>query len=338
VARSGRNEADTCRDYVLPALGASGWRRERLAEQYRITERYRITDGRVVFQGRRPTRADQLRADYVLELAPGFPVAVVEAKREYAQPGDGLQQAKEYAGLLDLPVALATNGHGAVEFDFHTGRERSLDVFPRPDELWERYRAWKGLPDEGVAEILREPFNRVLRNVDGSVKEPRYYQRVAIHRAVAAILTGRKRLLLTMATGTGKTFTALQIVWKVWRYWQTRGESGTRRVLYLSDRDTLIQQPLDKDFVPVFGVDAYRIRGEIRGEITTSRSIYFSTYQALHDGSSNPPYREYGRDYFDLIIVDECHRGSRSRGVGVAGNPGVLRPRDSTRPHGDTED
>jgi type I site-specific restriction endonuclease len=178
VVRSGRNEADTCRDYVLPALESSGWRRERLAEQYRIAPGYRITDGRVVFQGRRPTRADQVRADYVLELASGFPVAVVEAKREYAQPGDGLQQAKEYANLLDLPVALATNGHGIVEFDFHSGLERSLDVFPRPDELWERYRAWKGLADEEVAEVLREPFNRVLRNVDGSVKEPRYYQRV----------------------------------------------------------------------------------------------------------------------------------------------------------------
>jgi type I restriction enzyme R subunit len=246
----------------------------------------------------------------VLELSPGFPVAVVEAKREYAQPGDGLQQAKEYAGLLDLPVALATNGHGIVEFDFRTGQERPLDAFPRPDELWERYRAWKGIADEEVAEILREPFNRVLRNVDGSVKEPRYYQRVAIHRAVAAMLTGRDRLLLTMATGTGKTFTALQIVWKVWRYWQARGESGTRRVLYLSDRDRLVQQPLDKDFTPVFGTDVYRLRGEARGEITTSRNIYFATYQALHDGSSDPPYREYRRDYFDLIIIDECHRGS----------------------------
>jgi type I restriction enzyme R subunit len=157
---------------------------------------------------------------------------------------------------------------------------------------------------------LREPFNRVLRNVDGSVKEPRYYQRVAIHRAVAAILTGRERLLLTMATGTGKTFTALQIVWKVWRYWQARGESGTRRILYLSDRDRLVQQPLDKDFSPVFGADVYRLRGEVRGEITTSRNIYFATYQALHDGSPDSPYREYPRSYFDLIIVDECHRGS----------------------------
>ncbi|HSV67181.1 MAG TPA: DEAD/DEAH box helicase family protein [Mycobacteriales bacterium] len=299
MARRGRNEKDTCREYVLPALESAGWHHEQIEPEYRIT------DGRVVLRNR-PGREEQVRADYALEITPGFPLAVVEAKREYARPSDGLQQAKDYAEFLDLPVALATNGHGIVEFDFRTGRESTLGVFPRPDELWERYRVWKGIVDDPVAEVLREPFNAALRNADGTAKEPRYYQRIAIHRAVAATLTGRRRMLLTMATGTGKTFTALQIVWKVWRYWQARSESGTRRVLYLADRDKLIDDPLQKYFKRVFDTSVHRIRGES----TTSRSIYFATYQALDDSSPSPRYWDYPPGYFDLIIVDECHRGS----------------------------
>jgi type I restriction enzyme, R subunit len=300
MARGGRTEADTCRTYVLPAVQESGW----LPDQ--IVDQYRITDGRVVLLGRRPRREEQLRADYVLEVSAGFPVAVIEAKREYGKPEDGLPQAKEYAELLDLPMALATNGRGIVEFDVRTGQERPVTRFPRPDEAWERYLAWRGIADDTVAQILREPFNRTLRNVDGTVKEPRYYQRIAIHRAVAAILSGDRRLLLTMATGTGKTFTALQIAWKVWRYWQRKGESGTRRVLYLADRDALVEQPLKKDFRPVFEDAA----GRILGESPMSRNILFSTYQALRHGSGVPRYRDYPPDYFDLIVVDECHRGS----------------------------
>jgi type I restriction enzyme R subunit len=293
MRRRGPDELATCRDFVLPRLEDAGWLKDQIHPQYPITA------GRVVFRGRRPRREDELRADYALEVSPGFPLAVVEAKREYAKPSDGLQQAKEYAELLDLPVALATNGRGIAEFDFRTGIERTLDRFPRPDEVWERFRAWKGIADDTVAAILREPFNRVLHNTDGSVKEPRYYQRIAIHRAVAAILSGHKRLLLTMATGSGKTFTAMQIVWKVWRFWETCGESGTRRVLYLADRDALIGQPLQDDFKPVFEDAAHRILGES----TTSRSIYFATYQALHGGAAGPRFRDYPRDYFDLIII-----------------------------------
>jgi len=300
MQRRGPKELETCREYVLPGLKDSGWLEDQIQPQYPITA------GRVVFRGRRPEREEELRADYALEVSPGFPLAVVEAKREYAKPADGLQQAKEYAQLLDLPIALATNGKGVAEFDFHTGVERTLDRFPRPDEIWERFRAWKGIADNTVAEILLEPFNRVLHNTDGSAKEPRYYQRIAIHGAVAAILSGRRRVLLTMATGSGKTFTAMQIVWKIWRFWETRGESGTRRVLYLADRDALIEQPLQDDFRPVFEDAAHRILGES----TTSRSIYFATYQALHGGGAHARFRDYPRNYFDLIVVDECHRGS----------------------------
>lgn len=296
----GRKEADTCRDFVLPALiNESGWK------PHQIQEQVRITDGQILGRGRKHERAKPLRADYVLEISPGFPVGALEAKREHKRPEDGLEQAKEYAERLDLPVAIATNGHGIVAFDFRTGTQQRLDAFPRPDELWERYRSWHGLHDD-VAALLREPFNRDLRNTDGSAKEPRYYQRIAIHKTIAAILGDRKRLLLTMATGTGKTFTAMQIVWKLWRYWETRGESGTRRILYLVDRDALVDQALQDVFRPVFKNSANRILGKS----STAYSIYFATYQALRRGIGADRFREFPQDYFDLIVVDECHRGS----------------------------
>lgn len=173
MVRRGRDESQTCREYVLPGLKESGWLKDQIQPEYPITA------GRVIFRGRRPAREDQLRADYGLEVSPGFPIAVVEAKREHAKPSDGLQQAKEYAELLDLPVALATNGHGIAEFDFHTGLERTLDRFPRPDEIWERFRSWKGIADDAVAEVLKEPFNRALHNTDGSAKERCYIRRSA---------------------------------------------------------------------------------------------------------------------------------------------------------------
>lgn len=193
-------ESDTCRDYVLPRLKAAGWSDDQIIEQYPIT------DGRIMTVGTRHRRDKPLRADYVLEYRPGVPVAVVEAKREYSIPAKGMQQAKRYGQLLDLPLAYATNGTGIVEDDRDTGRETEhLDAFPGPTAVWSRYRAWKGLADDAVAGGVALPFNRALRTFDGGVKEPRYYQQVAINRTVQAILSGDKRLLLTMATGTGKT-------------------------------------------------------------------------------------------------------------------------------------
>lgn len=214
---AGPPERDTCRDYVLPRLKAAGWNEDQIQEQFPIT------DGRVIVVGKKHRRGNALRADYVLEYRSGVPVAVVEAKREYAIPGNGLQQAKDYAQLLDLPFAYATNGKGIVEDDRDTGLENDkLVAFPGPEELWARYRAWKGITEDSVADGVVVPFNRTLRNADGSVKEPRYYQQTAINRSVAAILGGKKRLLLTMATGTGKTFVSMQIVWKLWRSeWRT---------------------------------------------------------------------------------------------------------------------
>jgi type I restriction enzyme R subunit len=302
---TGPREHETCRDYVVPRLQTAGW-------SGHILEQYPVTDGKIVPVPRRGPRARDhrrdrpLRADYVLEVQPGFPVAVVEAKREYKLPSDGLQQAMRYAQMLDLPFAYATNGRGIVEHDYDTGVERELAAFPTPEELWQRYRRWKGIVDDGAAETLLLPFNRDLRLPDGRVKEPRYYQQVAIERTLHAVLSEhRKRILLTLATGTGKTFLALQVIWKLWSSEWCPGRKP--RVLYLADRNMLVDQPIAREFLPVFGDAVWKIRGEAK----TGREIYFALYQALADsGDTLGVFRDYPPDYFDLIVVDECHRGS----------------------------
>ncbi len=297
-------EADTCRDYVLPRLKDAGW------DDDQIVEQYRITDGRVVSVGKKHRRADALRADYVLEYQPGLPIAVVEAKREHAIPGKGLQQAKNYAQLLDVPFAFSTNGKGIVEDDRNTGIERdNLTTFPSPDVLWSRYREWRGI-DDAVADGLLLPFNRSLRNPDGSVKEPRYYQRTAINRSVRAILSGEKRLLLTMATGTGKTFVSMQIVWKLWKSAWRPGRNP--RILYLADRNILVDQPIGREYKPAIGTGGGSPIWKLQGEAKRGREIYFGLYQQLADSGAdlNGMFRDFAPDFFDLVIVDECHRGS----------------------------
>ena len=298
-------EKDTCRDYVLPLLASAGWGTDQIAEQFPIT------DGRIVPVGKKHRRAAALRADYVLEYEPGVPIGVVEAKREYATPGKGLQQAKNYAGLLDLPFAYSTNGKGIVEDDRDTGLESDgLTAFPSPDALWTRYRSWKGITEDSVADGLLLPFTRALRNHDGTVKAPRYYQRTAINRSVTAILRGDKRLLLTLATGTGKTFVSMQIVWKLWKSGWRKGRNP--RVLYLADRNILIDQPIDREFKPAFGTGDNTPIWKLQGEAKAGREIYFALYQQLADSGEdlNGMFRQFAPDFFDLVIVDECHRGS----------------------------
>jgi type I restriction enzyme R subunit len=299
---AGPLEKDTCRDYVLPLLKAAGWSDDQIVEQFPITA------GRVITVGKKHRRGDALRADYVLEYEPGAPVAIVEAKREYSIPGKGLQQAKNYAQLLDLPFAYSTNGKGIVEDDRDTGLETDkLTAFPTPDELWDRFRAWKGIVDDSIGDGLLLPFNRALRNPDGTVKEPRYYQRTAINRAVQAILAGDNRLLLTLATGTGKTFVAMQIVWKLWQSHWRPGRNP--RILYLADRNVLVDQPIEREFKPAFGEGPI---WKLRGEAKPGREIYFALYQSLADSGEdlNGIFRDFAPDFFDLVIVDECHRGS----------------------------
>lgn len=288
------NEADTCRKYVLPKLYAAAWTDEQINEQRTFT------DGRIVIAGKRPLRRPQKRADYLLRYRRDFPIAVVEAKAAYKNPGDGLQQAKEYAQILGLKFAYATNGHGIVEHDFLTGKESDRGDFPTPDELWRRQRSAEGISDEATNRLL-SPYYHL------SGKSPRYYQEIAINRTVQAILQGKKRVLLTLATGTGKTVVAFQIAWKLWNSrWNRKGEYRRPRILYLADRNVLVDEPKDKIFAP-FG-DA---RCKIEGEAVKSREMYFAIYQALARDANRPGlYKEYPRDFFDLIIVDECHRGS----------------------------
>ena len=291
------NEADTCRKYVLPKLIDSGWDND----PHSFTEQRTFTDGRIVVSGKKVHRRPQKRADYLLRYTRDFPIAVIEAKAEYKSPGTGLQQAKDYAEILGLKFAYATNGHGIIEFDYLTGLEQEITQFPAPSELWERLATSQGL-DEGKKTRLLTPFNHL------SGKSPRYYQEIAINRAVQAILQGKKRILLTMATGTGKTVVAFQICWKLWSArWNRTGEYRRPKILYLADRNILIDDPKDKTFAP-FGEARHKIEN---GVAVKSREMYFAIYQAIAKDERRPGlYREYAPDFFDLIIVDECHRGS----------------------------
>jgi len=294
-------EADTCRKYVLPKLYAAGWRDDQINEQ-----KY-FTDGRIVVVGRRHHRNPGKKADYLLRYHPDYPIAVIEAKAAYKNPGDGLQQAMEYAEILKLKFTYSTNGHWIIEHDFITGKQSVLDTFPSPENLWKRLRKHESIIDDKIAEDLLYPFDRATRNPDGTVRRPRYYQEIAINRAVQAVLQDKKRVLITMASGTGKTFVAFQITWKLWNIrWNLRGKEKKPKILYLADRNILIDDPKDKTFTS-FG-DA---RHKIQQRVVKSREIYFAIYQAIAKDERRPGlYREYPQDFFDLIIVDECHRGS----------------------------
>ena len=222
-------EADTCRMYVLPKLRDADWTDDQISEQ-----RY-FTAGRIIVTGRRHHRRPGKKADYLLSYRPDHPIPVVEAKAVYKNPGDGLQQAMEYAEILNLKFAYSTNGYGIIEHDYTTGRQRTLDEFPSPAELWTRFRGAEGLMDDAAAEDLLFPFNRELRNPDGSIKTPRYFQHIAIQRTVQAILQGKPRILITMATGTGKTFVAVQVAWKLWKtdlkkLFETSGTNISRKI------------------------------------------------------------------------------------------------------------
>jgi type I restriction enzyme R subunit len=290
-------EADTCRKYVLPKLTQAGWDNE----PHSFTEQKTFTDGRIMVIGQKIKRQKQKRADYLLRYTRDFMIAVVEAKAAYKLPADGLGQAKEYAEMLGLKFAYSTNGHGIIEFDYLTGQEREIESFPSPKELWERLRTSQKLEADLEKRLLTPSYIQ-------TGKIPRYYQEIAINRTVQAIFQGKPRILLTMATGTGKTLVAFQICWKLWNArWNKSGEYRRPKILYLADRNILIDDPKDKDFAP-FGDARWKIES---GVANKSREIYFSTYQSIAKDEQRPGlYREYAAEFFDLIIVDECHRGS----------------------------
>ena len=293
------SEADTCREFVTPAIQTAGWG----DAPFEIVEQRSFTDGRIVLTGRSAKRREGKRADYLLRYRRDITLAVVEAKPYKMPAGDGLQQAKNYAEILGLKFAYATNGREIIEFDFLTGIENKIDRYPTPDELWHRQTAGTPLAGSGAAKTL-------LQSLDHSTgKSPRYYQEIAINRTVSAILSGKKRILLTMATGTGKTPTAFHIVWKLWNSGWNKDADPTRktRVLFLADRNILVDDPKDKTFA-IFGDARWKIEN---GDAVKGREIYFSTYQSIAEDERRPGlYREYSPGYFDLIIIDECHRGS----------------------------
>jgi type I restriction enzyme R subunit len=294
------NEADTCRKYVVPKLQAAGWDNA----PYSIAEQRIFTNpkGRIRVVGGRIVRGKPKRTDYLLRYRLDFPIAVVEAKADYKTSGLALSQARDYAQILGLKFAYGTNGKGVVEFDFLTGIERKIDAFPTPATLWARLNAGAPLPSISEETLLAPYYPDIER-------PPRYYQQIAINRAVDAIMRGDKRILITMATGTGKTVVAFQVCYKLWSTRWNRSNDPVKRpkILFLADRNILVDDPKDKTFVP-FGDARHKIEN---GDAIKSREMYFATYQSIAEDENRPGlYKEYPRDFFDLIIVDECHRGS----------------------------
>jgi type I restriction enzyme R subunit len=282
----------------MPGLRAAGW------DKRQIREQYRITNGKIIASARRHRPGNPLVADYVLEYRDDVPLAVVEAKRTKVDAAAGIEQAKRYAQQLELPVAYATNGHEIWEIEIGGAIRRRPD-FPSPDELWERFCETEGVESQLEKEMLLAPFDSSLRDYNLEPKRPRYYQRIAVNRALRAIAHGQRRILLTLATGTGKTMVALQLVAKLRKSGWTVGRMP--RVLYLADRNILIDQPKDDYFVPAFKDVVHKIS---KGHAQRSREVYFALYQSLEQGDEQALYSQYEKDYYDLIIVDECHRGS----------------------------
>ncbi len=288
-------EADTCRQFITPRLVEAGWS----AAPHAIGEQRCFTNGRIIVAGGKVRRGKQKRADYLLYYRRDYPLAVVEAKEIGLPAETGVQQAREYAEILGLKFAYATNGHRIIEIDYTAGTEREVDRYATPDELFLRLTASAHLPNEATP-ILLEPFNLI------SGKVPRYYQQIAIDRVIGAILLGQQRILATLATGTGKTCVAFQICWKLWSSrWNRTGEYRRPKILFLADRNLLVDDPMAKMFAP-FGDARHKISGD---EVSQSRDMYFGIYQALSTASTDV-FRQYRPDFFDLIIIDECHRGS----------------------------
>ncbi|MEO6944772.1 MAG: DEAD/DEAH box helicase family protein [Lacisediminihabitans sp.] len=311
MSSSGPNEADTCADFVLPAIEAVGWVGSQITEQFPVQAELHIP-----IAGSQAKR----RADYVLEFSPGVPLAVIEAKRLWASPGDGLQQAIRYAAMLDAPFALSTNGKGWELHNLIDGLTTKHAEFPTPIEAWDLFTESHGLNAE-AQQLLVSRFSDHHRSAaDQSVRRLRYYQRRAVHEVLAALSRGDRRMLLVMATGTGKTFTAMQLVWKLWNYRRKLQQSNNAlrnyRVLYLADRKILVDDPLKKTFRLAFPEAAIRVSS---ANLKHSPDIYFATYQAMDastvdqeddTGEKNDLLSQYPPDFFDLVIVDECHRGS----------------------------
>ncbi|MBY5741924.1 EcoAI/FtnUII family type I restriction enzme subunit R [Rhizobium leguminosarum] len=310
-------ERDICTKFILPAVKQAGW-----DTMLQVREEVFFTKGRITVRGKLVARGTAKKADFVLYYKPNIPIAIIEAKDNKHAVGDGLQQGLDYAETLAIPFVFSSNGDGFVFHD-RTGRNSTkeqnlrLDQFPSPQELWRLYSAWKGLDSAAQALVLQDYYD------DGSGKAPRYYQVNAINAAVEAIAKGQDRVLLVMATGTGKTYTAFQIIWRLWK------AGRKKRILFLADRNVLIDQTMINDFRPFGGAMAklstksktiersdgtevdLKLALDRKRRIDSSFEIYLGLYQAITGPEERQKlFREFSPDFFDLIVIDECHRGS----------------------------
>lgn len=290
------SERDICTKFITPAIVKAGW-----DTHIQLLEEVSFTDGKIYVRGRLTARGKRKRADYILYYKPNIPIAIIEAKDNNHSVRSGIQQGLEYAKILDIPCVFSSNGdgflfHDKTATDNNIETELDLDSFPTPEQLWQKYKAYKGIVTEQAEAIVSQDYY-----FDGTNRAPRYYQQIAINRTVEAVAKGQNRILLVMATGTGKTYTAFQIIHRLWK-------SGTKkRILFLADRTALIDQTRRGDFKH-FKDKMTVVKNRM---IDKSYEIYLALYQGLSgtDDESNV-YKEFSPEFFDLIVVDECHRGS----------------------------
>ena len=296
INKKALSERDICTKYITPAIvEQAGW-----DVQTQVREEVTFTKGRVFVRGRLVSRGKTKRADYILYYKPNIPIAVIEAKDNNHSVGSGMQQALGYAELLDVPFVYSSNGDAFLEHDrtvtsSAVEQEIPLHAFPSPEQLWKRYCAWKGIDIANLNIITQDYYT------DGSDKTPRYYQLTAVNHTLEAIAKGQNRILLIMATGTGKTFTAFQIIWRLWK------SLAKKRILFLADRNILLDQTKTNDFKP-FGSAMTKIQ---KRQADKSYEIYLALYQAV-SGTEEAQniYKQFSPNFFDLVVIDECHRGS----------------------------
>ena len=284
------SEEDIKLRYITPAIQNAGW------DNKQIRMEYAFTAGRIILRGNITARGKKKSADYLLSYKSNFPLAVVEAKDNKHSVGAGLQQAIEYARELDVPYVYASNGDGFVEQNLITGevKELKLEEFPSPEDLYKKYKIDKGI-DEAEEKVILAPYYYIP-----DYKTPRYYQRVAINKTVDAVAKGQNRVLLVSATGTGKTYMTFQIIYRLWK-------SGLKKkILFLADRNVLIDQTMTGDFKP-FGGKMTKVQNR---NLDSSYEIYLALYQQLAGDDGEEAYRQFKPNFFDLIVIDECHRGS----------------------------
>lgn len=292
------SEQDIRTKFITPAIQRAGWSDRQMREEFSFKSDKYFTDGQMIVDPKtqKAHRLDAKRADYLLYHSPNQKIAIVEAKDNKHTPRDGLQQAMDYARLLDIPFAYSSNGDEFIEHDFITGVQRilNMDQFPTPDELYQRWSK-QYTPEE--LKIIQQPY---YTSATETFKEPRYYQEIAINRTVEAVAKGQPRILLVMATGTGKTYTAFQIIHRL-------KTSGTKKkILFLADRNVLVDQPMTQDFKP-FKDKMVKVTNKT---LDSAFEVYLALYQQLDGSADNELFKQFQPSFFDLIIIDECHRGS----------------------------